>query len=94
MQSLNPEAPAAVGYFERNQQAFQKATARTKAVKRAYKIGTHIIQMEFAGNALVPRLIRSIAHLETEDHRFALSNGLYLGFGIHGCSIASGSVEC
>ena len=65
MPSPQLEVAAAAEYFERNCDAFREAKNRTGTVQRFYEIGTHVVLLEFAGNALVSRLTRSLEHLRT-----------------------------
>lgn len=65
---LNPElkAHAAHEYFERTQEAFHEAKARTGGVQRFFRVAGHTLLLDFAGWALAARLSRSLAHLRTE----------------------------
>ncbi len=66
MQSPELKAGAAPEYFARNQKAFCKAQARAGIISRYYRIGAHVVLLKFAGDALVHRLTRSLAHLRAE----------------------------
>lgn len=66
MPSPQREADAAARYVESNQIAFEEAASRLGVIRRFYRIGGCVMQLEFAGGALIPRLTRSLEHLRTE----------------------------
>jgi hypothetical protein len=66
MQSPLPDAGSAAGYFQRNGESFHAAGGRVGIVQRFYRIGSHLVMLEFAGSALVGHLTRSLEHLRAE----------------------------